>query len=52
MTGREVTVLVDKQQDAGYYTVEFDGSKFASGVYFYRIQTDVFKAVKKMVLIK
>ena len=32
--------------------VEFNGTQFASGVYFYRIQSGDFTQVKKMVLIK
>lgn len=36
----------------GTYEFTFDGSKYASGVYFYRIETRDFTAVKKMVLIK
>lgn len=36
----------------GTYEFTFDGSKYASGVYIYRIEAGDFKAVKKMVLIK
>ncbi len=35
--GREVALLVNGMQNAGAYTVKFDGSRFASGVYFYRL---------------
>ena len=35
--GRQVTTLVNGQKDAGYYSAIFDGSKFASGVYFVRL---------------
>jgi hypothetical protein len=43
--GQRVAVLVDAEQEAGYYSVTLegkglsDGSSVASGVYFYRIQT-------------
>lgn len=35
--GREIITLVQAQQQAGKYTVPFDGSHLASGVYFYRL---------------
>jgi len=50
--GRKITSLVNGLKKAGYYTVEFDGSNFASGMYFYRIHTEKKKKVKKMVLVK
>jgi hypothetical protein len=36
--GEIVTTLVNEQKPAGDYTVQFDGSGLASGVYFYRLQ--------------
>jgi len=50
--GRKVTTLVNKQQPPGNYVVEFNASKFASGIYFYRIITNDFTATKKLVLLK
>jgi hypothetical protein len=55
--GREVATLVDGQQNAGVYKANFDGSRFASGVYFYRITaTDNngqrFTAIRKLMLVK
>ena len=35
--GREIAVLVNEQKDAGYHSVQFDGSHLSSGVYFYRL---------------
>lgn len=52
ITGKEVTVLVDKQLNAGSYKVDFDASRFASGVYFYRINAGDYIHVKKMMLVK
>jgi hypothetical protein len=37
LLGREVAVLVDEMKDAGSYTITFDGSKHASGIYFVRM---------------
>ncbi|MFZ1322103.1 MAG: T9SS type A sorting domain-containing protein [Ignavibacteria bacterium] len=51
--GNEVAVLVNEKQSAGNYKVEFDGSNFASGVYFYRLDVDGnIIGTKRMVLLK
>lgn len=50
--GREVVVLVNEFKKAGYYQTEFNGSNFASGVYFYRIEAGEYLKSKKMVLLK
>jgi hypothetical protein len=50
--GREIKTLVNDLKKAGSYIVSFNGSEFASGVYFYRIQASNFVSVKRMVLIK
>ncbi|MBZ0202269.1 MAG: T9SS type A sorting domain-containing protein, partial [Ignavibacteria bacterium] len=50
--GREVKTLVNDFQKAGYYDAKFDGSNYASGVYFYRMEAGEFVQSKKMVLIK
>ncbi|MFZ1320797.1 MAG: T9SS type A sorting domain-containing protein [Ignavibacteria bacterium] len=50
--GNEVMVLVNEKQNAGTYSVEFDGSRFASGIYFYTIRTGDFIQTKKMMLLK
>ena len=50
--GQQVALLVNQEMDAGKYKINFDASKLASGVYFYRIQSGKFVSVKKMMLIK
>ncbi len=53
--GREINTLVNELKQAGRYTVEFNGTQYASGIYFYRIQVEdgkSFTSVKKMVLLK
>jgi hypothetical protein len=50
--GREVKILINEIKPAGSYKVEFDGSNFASGVYFYRLEASDFVQTKRMVLIK
>ncbi|HWQ81575.1 MAG TPA: T9SS type A sorting domain-containing protein [Ignavibacteria bacterium] len=55
VTGREIATLVNEYKQTGYYTISFNGSHLASGIYFYRLQVEggkTFSSVKKMVLIK
>lgn len=52
LLGREVSVPVNEFKKAGYYSFNFDGSGFASGVYFYRIEAGSYVETKKMMLIK
>jgi hypothetical protein len=52
ITGREIMRLVNEYKQAGYYSVNFNGSNLASGVYFYRIQAGDFISVKRMLMIK
>jgi hypothetical protein len=51
--GELMKVIVEaKYYDKGFHEVVFDGSELASGIYFYKIQSGSFSAVKKLVLIK
>ena len=50
--GREVAVLVNERKLPGRYTVKFDATDVASGVYFYRLQAGSFVEVKKLVVLK
>ena len=52
MLGREVATLVNEKQGAGSHSVTFDGSRLASGVYFYRLTAGSFVSVKKLVVLK
>jgi len=52
LLGREVTTLIDETKNAGFYEAIFDGSKLASGVYLYSIQTENYTNTKKLILIK
>jgi len=50
--GQEVTTLVNEQKPQGDYSVNFDGSNLASGVYLYKIKAGNFTDSKKFVLLK
>lgn len=50
--GREVAVLVNEFQEAGYKTVHFTADNLPSGVYYYKLLTKKFSSVKKMLLVR
>jgi len=50
--GKKVATLVDANKPAGYHVVTFDGSRLASGIYFYQMQTKHFVRVKKFILLR
>lgn len=50
--GNNVETLVGDNKNAGRNRVQFDGSKLASGIYFYRLSTGNYIETKKLLLIK
>jgi aminopeptidase N len=57
--GQRVALLVHGEQEAGYHEVQFDGTGFSSGVYFYRMESRLlaepaqsFGQTKKMMLVR
>ena len=50
--GREVAVLLNERKGGGVYTLGFDASGLASGVYFYRLMAGNTVACRKMVVMK
>lgn len=50
--GKQVTEMVKNDVPQGSYTVDFNGTRLGSGVYFYRLITNEFTDTKKMMLIK
>ncbi|MBN2009433.1 DUF5123 domain-containing protein [candidate division KSB1 bacterium] len=50
--GRVVATLIDQQMDAGSYTIKFHMPNLATGVYFYKIESGDFVAIRKMIMVK
>ena len=52
IAGQEVAKLVDGPLTAGSHVVSWSAENLASGVYFYRLESGTFSAVKKMLLLR
>ncbi|NOZ75604.1 MAG: T9SS type A sorting domain-containing protein [FCB group bacterium] len=52
LLGREVAILVDRQQEPGIKEVVWNASQMASGLYFYRLTTDRLQFTRKLVVLK
>ncbi len=57
LMGRQIKTLYQGEQNAGYYTIEWNGLSddnrlIPSGVYFYRMVSSDFQATEKMIYLK
>jgi hypothetical protein len=52
MLGRELEILVMEKQSPGIYEATFNASRYSSGIYYYKLTTEVFNETKKMILLK
>lgn len=52
LIGNEVAVIHNGILNAGYYEADFNASSYASGVYFYKLETPDYSNVKRMILVK
>jgi len=55
--GQKVKSLLDEKKNVGIHTVVWNGEnqngeKVSSGIYFYRLETESYRSVKKMVLLR
>jgi|GEM_PF-1078272 len=50
--GEEIIKLVNQNLTTGSYEVEFDGTNYSSGIYFYKFIAGKYSVTKKMILIK
>ena len=52
LLGQRVATLLDTRLSAGNHTAQFNGGNLATGVYFYRLETNGLTANRKMLLLK
>ncbi|HAX47943.1 MAG TPA: hypothetical protein DCX92_03070, partial [Bacteroidetes bacterium] len=52
LTGRVIAVLADAELRPGKYSVKWNAANYASGVYFYRLESGSYRDIKKMVVVK
>jgi hypothetical protein len=50
--GSKVATIVNGYKPAGSYTVQFNGSNLASGIYLYRLESGNYSSAKKFILMK
>ncbi len=50
--GSELKTLVNGYKARGRYKITFNSAGLPSGVYFYRMETDSFSDIKKMIILK
>ncbi len=50
--GKEILTLVNGELQPGSYEVTFDGSNYASGIYFYQLRSGDYINTRKMILLK
>ena len=50
--GKEVAVLVNKEQSAGMYLVNYNAASLPSGIYTYSFHAGSFNSTRKMILMK
>ena len=50
--GKEVETILNNRLSSGTYTFNWNAAGFSTGVYFYKLETNQFTNVKKMILVK
>jgi len=50
--GRKLVDVVDQHYPAGFHQIRFNAQNLASGLYFYKIETEKFRQMKRMVFMK
>ncbi len=50
--GKKIKTLINGEQPAGNYSVDFNASNLSSGIYFYKLTAGNYSSMKKMILLK
>lgn len=51
-SGKMVEILVSENLSSGTYETDFDAANYASGIYFYKLETGNYNQTRKMILVK
>jgi N-acetylneuraminic acid mutarotase len=52
LLGQKIATLIDEEKAAGEHSVNFDASRYCSGVYYYSLSCDGFYSARKMLIMK
>jgi hypothetical protein len=52
LLGEKITTLVDEVRQAGYHQVRFSAEQMSSGFYLYRLSTNEYTTIRKMMFVK
>jgi len=52
LQGSEVSTLINEYYNAGYYSINWDASNHASGIYFVKMISDNYSDTQKLMLVK
>jgi hypothetical protein len=50
--GQKIETIAAENMNAGRYEMKWDATRYSSGVYFYKLESNGFNEVKKMLLVK
>jgi hypothetical protein len=50
--GQKIASLVSEKQNAGYHSVIWDATAYASGIYYYMIKASDFQAIRRMIVLR
>jgi len=50
--GMELATLLNEHRQAGTHSIEFNASNLSSGIYFYKVVSGKYSAIKKMILLR
>jgi hypothetical protein len=52
LQGQVVKELVNEYKKPGFYSISFNGGQLASGIYYYKLISEGYREIKKMMLLK
>jgi len=52
LLGKELATLISETLSPGYHSIQWDASGFSTGIYFYRLSTDLKVQTKKFIILK